>query len=84
MCVALYLGFSKVVPSVGGLLGSRGEGEGAEAEEPAVSKGGKLTCAVNRALLEIRSGNVWKSRCCGGIHKFGPWKTLKRDLEESS
>ncbi|KAM7413317.1 hypothetical protein PAMA_020621 [Pampus argenteus] len=33
---------SMVVPSLDGLLGSRGVGEGAEAEEPAVSKGGML------------------------------------------
>ncbi len=34
--------FSIAVPSLGDFLGSRGVGEGAEAEEPAVSKGGKL------------------------------------------
>lgn len=48
-CVALYLCFSTAVPSLGGFLGSRGVGEGAEAEEPAVSKGGELylfPCAV--------------------------------------
>ena len=40
-CVSLYLCFSIAVPSLGGFLGSRGVGEGAEAEEPAVTKGGK-------------------------------------------
>ncbi|XP_023275672.1 uncharacterized protein LOC111665041 [Seriola lalandi dorsalis] len=33
-------GDSIATPSIGGVLGSRGVGEGAEAEEPAVSKGG--------------------------------------------
>jgi len=40
---SVALCFSKAVPSPGGFLGSRGVGEGAEAEEPAVSRGGELT-----------------------------------------
>ncbi|GLD57311.1 zonadhesin-like isoform X1 [Lates japonicus] len=36
-------GDSITVPSIGGVLGSRGVGEGAEAEEPAVSKGGSMS-----------------------------------------
>lgn len=40
--MAFYLCFSIAAPSQGGYLGSRGVGEGAEAEEPAVSKGGEL------------------------------------------
>lgn len=39
----MCLFFSIAVPSLGDFLGSRGVGEGAEAEEPAVSKGGKIT-----------------------------------------
>ncbi|XP_040902513.1 uncharacterized protein LOC121187372 [Toxotes jaculatrix] len=36
-------GDSIAVPSIGGVLGSRGVGEGAEAEEPTVSKGGSVS-----------------------------------------
>lgn len=41
-CFPLFMCFSITVQSQGGVLGSRGVGEGAEAEEPAVLKGGKI------------------------------------------
>ncbi|XP_036928145.1 uncharacterized protein LOC119004899 isoform X4 [Acanthopagrus latus] len=40
---SVYSGESIAVPSLGDFLGSRGVGEGAEAEEPAVSKGGSVS-----------------------------------------
>lgn len=43
MCGFVLVFFSIVVSSLGGFPGSRGVGEGAESEEPAVSKGGNLT-----------------------------------------
>lgn len=65
--MALYLCFSTVVPSLGGFLGSRGVGEGAEAEEPAVSKGGRLT--VYYPVLQIKPlSKSLVAGGCGGVH----------------
>lgn len=41
--ISIHLCCSVSITGPGGLLGSRGVGEGAEAEEPAVSKGGEIT-----------------------------------------
>lgn len=43
--------FSIVVSTLGGFLGSRGIGEGAESEEPALSKGGNFTVWVHGELF---------------------------------
>ncbi|KAA8594284.1 hypothetical protein FQN60_005118, partial [Etheostoma spectabile] len=46
---------SIVVPSLGGFLGSRGVGEGAEAEEPAVSKGGSVSRRCDLEELNVKT-----------------------------
>ncbi|XP_068442040.1 uncharacterized protein si:ch211-286b4.4 [Clinocottus analis] len=46
---------SIAVPSLGGLLGSRGVGEGAEAEEPAVSRGGSVPGRCNLEELNVKT-----------------------------
>ncbi|XP_063762752.1 SCO-spondin isoform X2 [Eleginops maclovinus] len=48
-------GDSIVVPSQGGYLGSRGVGEGAEAEEPAVSKGGSVSGFFDLEELNVKT-----------------------------
>jgi len=57
--VALSLCFSILVQSQGGVLGSRGVGEGAEAEEPFISKGGK--CPVYYTVLYLLSQTTIKT-----------------------
>ncbi|XP_059188148.1 uncharacterized protein LOC131970744 [Centropristis striata] len=48
-------GDSIAVPSLGGFLGSRGVGEGAEAEEPAVSKGGSVSGCCDLEELNVKT-----------------------------
>lgn len=45
----------KAVPSPGGFLGSRGVGEGAEAEEPAVSRGGSAPGRCDLEELNVKT-----------------------------
>ncbi|XP_051252661.1 uncharacterized protein LOC127361792 [Dicentrarchus labrax] len=48
-------GDSIVVPSLGGFLGSRGVGEGAESEEPAVSKGGSVSGCCDLEEFNVKT-----------------------------
>ncbi|TMS07192.1 Signal peptide, CUB and EGF-like domain-containing protein 1 [Larimichthys crocea] len=48
-------GESIAVPSLGGFLGSRGVGEGAEAEEPAISKGGSVSGCCDLEEFNVKT-----------------------------
>ncbi|CAB1443715.1 unnamed protein product [Pleuronectes platessa] len=73
-------GDSIAVPSLGGALGSRGMGEGAEAEEPALSKGGSVSGRCD--LEEFNVKTLYDKLEDQNLHIASQLARHRKDMQE--